>query len=69
MGDIADWHIDMMFDAIAQGEEDYCYEGKVCRYCGESGFSWRKVKGKWRLFDRQHQMHSCLSQSNEGSET
>ena len=32
--------------------------GKQCRCCGEGGLFWKKLDGKWRLFDDSG-LHKC----------
>ena len=74
MGDMADMYLDSALayyeDTGEMGPEpDYVPRRrrgptvKTCRYCGVGGLHWRRLEGeqsKWRLFDRNNKLHSCL---------
>jgi len=32
-----------------------------CRYCGETGLTWKKVSGRWRLINGTTTIHKCDS--------
>jgi hypothetical protein len=38
----------------------------TCKRCGQSGFHWGTVRGTWRLFDHEGQLHTCKKQPREG---
>jgi hypothetical protein len=37
----------------------------VCKYCGKKGFHWKQFDGKWRLADKEGELHSCLPNNKE----
>lgn len=34
---------------------------KQCRYCGQDGLHWERIKGSWRLCDPNCVVHVCAS--------
>lgn len=57
MGDMADYHLDMIGDY----DNDYdCLIERECGYCGKKRLNWVTTKeGKWRLSDRNGKIHTC----------
>lgn len=71
MGEMADWDID---NGITPDEE-YDWEWdreeterrakripKTCRICGQTGLFWEQYQGKWRLHDKDDELHDCRKQ-------
>jgi hypothetical protein len=58
MGDMADYHIDSMFDDDWQEYEAF---GITCKYCGHGPLWWAQHSDgdPWRLYDENGRVHKC----------
>jgi len=68
MGEIADDHLDRMFDRMLDDGYDgydgydgwdYAPRSKVCERCRAAGLHWRQTTGSWRLYAADGQLHEC----------
>lgn len=53
------------FDRAYNGEVDEIYYSSppkkyiTCKFCGENKLTWGKLGFKWRLFDKNDNVHIC----------
>lgn len=69
MGEIADWLLNEMDDALGDysGEFDDCWapecyrEKKIptCKYCHKSPLRWKQINGRWFLHEKTGEVHDC----------
>ena len=59
--DIADYFDEEYWELHHQEKsQGHCnVPAKTCRLCRETNLHWQKVDGKWRLFNKDDQLHQC----------
>lgn len=68
MGEIADDHLDRMFDRMFDDDGEFFSRrapfrrgfDRTCNRCGKAGLKWREDAAGWRLYERERGEHNQL---------